>query len=228
LLGRNGRHPEAISDYEAAIRLKPNQWQAYYNRAADFRDSGKLEEALNDLNKVAELNPTFVPVYLGRADIHIRRHEVELAIQDCDKAASIDPKSPAAYRTRATAHRYRHEYVAALHDLEQATQLQTLHPESALNSLAWFCATCPDPQARDGAKAIAAASKACQLTKWANWEAIDTLAAAYAEAGQFDEASKYQKEAIALTPRGDASIGSMQQRLQLYHHHHAYHEDQKN
>lgn len=228
LFGRNGHYVEALKDYETAIRLNPGQWQAYFNRALDLRDSGSLDNALADLDKVTELNPTFVSAYLTRADIHIRRKESQEAIRDCDTAASIDPKSVTAYRARARAHSYKHEYAAALQDLEEAAQIETQHPESTLNALAWLRATCPDAGVRDGQKAIAAATKACELTHWQNSYEIDTLAAAHAEAGQFEEAIKYQQKALELAlQQKDNASGGMRQRLALYQHHQPYHQDAK-
>lgn len=227
LLGHDGHYSEALKDYEEAIRLNPRQWEAYYNRAIDLQECGKATEALADLDKVTSLNPTFISAYLRRADIHMKRQETEDAIRDCDAAASVDPMSVVAYRARATAHMYRKDYPAAIHDLETAAGLEKNHPETWLNSIAWLWATCPDSKARDGQKAITAAKKACELTKWLVWENIDTLAAAYAEAGQFPDAIKYQKKAIAMAPRGNKSVPGMRERLGLYKRHEPYREQPK-
>jgi hypothetical protein len=58
---------------------------------------------------------------------------------------------------------------------------------------------CPQDDLRDGKKAVEYARKACDLTEWKSAWDLDTLAAAYAEVGQFDEAVKWQKK-VAGTP----------------------------
>jgi tetratricopeptide (TPR) repeat protein len=81
--------------------------------------------------------------------------------------------------------------------LEEALQLQ---PESvdALNDLAWLCATCPEPNLRDAAKALRLAKHAADLTGWKDPGVLETLAAAYAEGGHFAEAIKTVDEATKL------------------------------
>jgi TPR repeat protein len=68
---------------------------------------------------------------------------------------------------------------------------------SALNAYAWFLATSPEPGLRNGTNAIAFAEKAVAATGRTNVMVLDTLAAAYAEAGQFEKAISVQKDAIA-------------------------------
>src|SRR5260370_17704545 len=69
---------------------------------------------------------------------------------------------------------------------------QTLHFDSdnieALNALAWARATCVDPELRDGKEAVALAQRAVRLSRDENPVLLRTLAAAYAENGQFSEA----------------------------------------
>jgi len=84
--------------------------------------------------------------------------------------------------------------------------------------LALLRATCPVAELRDGTKAVELATKACELTNWKDSDYVDALAAAYAEAGDFDSAVKWQKEAINLLPEHASAEArrDYESRLKLY------------
>jgi len=67
-----------------------------------------------------------------------------------------------------------------------------------LNNLAWALATNPNPSFRDGSNAVVLAEKAVAATSPRIPWHLGTLAAAYAETGQFEKAVITQQEAIAL------------------------------
>jgi Tfp pilus assembly protein PilF len=102
------------------------------------------------------------------------------------------------------------------------------HPNDASvrNNIAWICATSPDAGVRNGARAIelllpAAEKAGCEANL------LDTLAAAYAEAGQFERAIETANQAIGKA-RNDglptAAVADMESRLALYKRHQPFHE----
>lgn len=107
------------------------------------------------------------------------------------------------------------QYQAALSDYEEIVRLS---PDSALawNNLAWHLATCPDELVRDGKRAVAAATRACELTAWKTTYYFDTLASAYAEAGDLDSAVKWQAKAIDGLPPESKEREGFLNRLELY------------
>lgn len=81
---------------------------------------------------------------------------------------------------------------------------------------------------RDGKEAVKLATKACELSHWKNPHTLDTLAASYAEAGDFDSAVKYEQLAIDLdAPAMQEMTPEMNDRLALYRRHDPY-RDQEN
>ncbi|MCA9161775.1 MAG: hypothetical protein KDA62_02305 [Planctomycetales bacterium] len=90
-------------------------------------------------------------------------------------------------------------------------------PDNALllNQKAWILATAPDDTVRDGRLAVELATRACELTNFENAAYVDTLAAAYAEAGEFETAVEWQQQAIDVNFDPNNDVG-MAQRLLLY------------
>jgi len=99
-------------------------------------------------------------------------------------------------------------------------------PPEILNNLAWRLATSPDPKIRDGNQAVSLARRACELTHYQKPVYLGTLAAACAEAGQFDEAIAAAEKACTLAsgPGERDLLKKNQELLELYRHHEAYRE----
>ncbi len=132
-----------------------------------------------------------------------------------------DPKSAIAYDARGSAWQHKGEYDKALADCAKAVAIDPKH-ESAYANLGLIYATCPDAKYRDGKKAVENAEKAHQLSEGKIWYYLGTLAAAYAESGDFAKAQKWQEKAIDLAP--EVAKPHYRTRLELYKQEKPYHE----
>jgi tetratricopeptide (TPR) repeat protein len=116
------------------------------------------------------------------------------------------------------------EYPDAVRHYLEALRLK---PDAldVLNNLAWLLATCPDAHHRDGAQAVGYAERACELTHYKKTFYVGTLAAAYAEAGRFDDAiAKAQKACALAEESGEQNLLQRNQELLLlYQKHQPYH-----
>ena len=109
----------------------------------------------------------------------------------------------------------------------------TLNPNlaAAYRDLAWLHATCPNEKYRDGKKAFENARKAFQLSGGKEWSYLVTLAAAYAESGNFDKAKYWEAKAIEMVTTDklakDKDKAEARSRLELYKKGRPYHKEFK-
>lgn len=104
-------------------------------------------------------------------------------------------------------------YREAHADYQEALRLDPANP-MIHSSLAWFYASCADEKYRDGELAVEFARRACESSKYTLWYQLNTLAAAYAEAGDFESAREWGRKAFDLAPEDEKP--GCQERLQLY------------
>jgi tetratricopeptide (TPR) repeat protein len=216
-------YDRAIHDYDDAVRLDPRLVWAYTNRGNAYAARQEYDRAIHDYDDAIRLDPRFAWAYNNRGFAYQAKQEYDRAIHDYDDAVRLDPKNALAYTNRGNAYAAKQEYNRAIHDYDEVTRLD---PENGwpYNNMAWLWATCPKGEVRNGKKAVEYARKACDLTTWKEWTFIDTLAAACAEDGQFEEAIKWQKRAMECAgfPMGEKEQAL--QRVALYESHKPYRE----
>jgi tetratricopeptide (TPR) repeat protein len=155
----------------------------------------QADGAIDCFDGVRQYNRHLARARLQRGIARCRRGDVEGARLDLDAAVRLDDRVAAAFAARGAFLFEQSSFAAALSDLEQATRLD---PQCAvaLARLAWLLATCPLDEFRDGRRAVALAERAVELTGGENIECCSSLAAALAEAGEFEEAIRRQTELI--------------------------------
>jgi hypothetical protein len=115
---------------------------------------------------------------------------------------------------RASLHARDRHFARALADARAAVAEWPENAESH-NLLAWWYATCPVPNLRDGQKAVQHATRACALLEPPSFYMLNTLAAAWAEAGDFPQAVITQQRALECAPAEHKS--RYDQMLKLLH-----------
>jgi tetratricopeptide (TPR) repeat protein len=198
------------------------QWFAF--RAwAQFRN-GRTAEALKDYSEAIRLEPQSAHWYSNRGLIHLETKQYDDAVSDFNTSLELR-ETDSAYRGRAQAYVKKKEYVKAGRDFRDAANT---NPESALNlnALAWHLCTAPDPNARDGRRAVEIALKACELTDYKNGGYVDTLAAAFAEAGDFARAVEWQEKALKSGDIPIKDVAAAKKRLDLFKERKAYREEE--
>jgi len=213
---RKGQLDLAIADFTKAIELNPMDARYYNNRGLAYHGKRLYDLALADYDKALELRPGYVIAYKGRALAHLGKKDYERALEDLDKAIELNPRYPTAYRARAHVLGLMGREEEVIANWSQAVKYMRNWPE-ALTKLAWLLATSSNPQRRDGRRALYLASHACELTKNVSPVALDAMAAAQAELGQFDDAATTIQKACELAAAsGRANLEEMKARLELY------------
>lgn len=204
---------KAIADHNEAIRLNPTFSLAFMDRGLAWSQKKDYENAIADYNEAIRLDPNDASAFICRGWVGSQKKDYDKAIADYDEAIRIEPKYALAFSNRGIA-RSNREYEKAIVDYSEAIRIDPKFA-SAYNSLGWLWATCPERKYRDGKKAVESATRACELSEWKNAYRLETLAAAYAEAGDFDNAVEWQEKAIKFYADADARKKG-EERLKLY------------
>src|SRR5690606_22870855 len=125
------------------------------------------------------------------------------AIGDYTRAIQADSRNAEAYIHRADAFADLGDFGRSLNDYQAAVRADPKYSR-AHQGLAWLRSTCPVPQFRNADFALQSAEKAVELAEEETYLLLDTLAAAQANSGKFDEARATQAKALAMAPASGA------------------------
>ena len=199
-----GRKDKAQIHYREAVRIEPTLAQAHNNLANVLDASEKFAEAVPHYEEAIRLRP--------RESIPRNHYGMALAgqgrfteaLSNYAAAMAIAPRDAQPHYLSGVALLKLRQTARAIESFRAALQLDPSHAK-ALDRLARVLACATDSSVRNGAEAVRLATRAAELTAWQQPAVLETLAAAHAETGQFEEAVKLIQNAIALLNEHGAS-----------------------
>jgi tetratricopeptide (TPR) repeat protein len=223
LLQQQGRRAEAIRCYETAIRVRPDYAAAHNNLGNLLAEEGRLEEAVLHYQLALKAAPDLGETHynLGVKLAELKR--TDEAIKHLREAIRLMPGFAAGYIRLAELLSERRQFAEALEVLRSGLSTNSPNPQIA-NAYAWLRASCPVAELRNAAQAIQIAEELVRATARTAPEPLDTLAAAYAEAGRFEDAVTIAREAHDLARRLqlDSLAEQIASRIRLYERQTAY------
>jgi protein O-mannosyl-transferase len=212
-----GDSEQAMQCYAAALRCKRDDPLARNNLAGLLMAKGRLDEAEAQIEEAVADAPKVFWLYYSLGELRQLQGKTELAMDAFRQAIALREDLPDAHFSLGCLLQAQGKLGDATVEYHEALR-QSPDLTNALNNLAWVLATCPDARHRDGKEALALAFRALKLMGANDPGALDTLAAAYAECGEFAEAARTVSQAIsAARAAGNVPLaGEFESRLRLY------------
>ena len=222
---RLGQPTDAASHFERALALESPYPLTHDGLGQAYLDSGKVNEAIVEFHKALALDSTFSEARFHLSKALTQSGKLREAEAQLREAAKISPQVPDIQAQLGLVLNAQGRPKEAIEAYRHALRLNPQHIEG-LNNLAWLLATHRNPEFRNGLHAVEYAERACELTAFKTAALIGTLAAAHAEAGQFEEAQKRAKQAEELArSEGQNELADRNRKLlELYAARKPYHE----
>jgi tetratricopeptide (TPR) repeat protein len=202
------------------LRLRPTYANSWFNRGEIHYEQGKYAEAIADYNNALRAAPDDAETYTRRGHAYFKLGRYREALRDYSRAVELKGDDALAYLNRGEAYLSLSMWTQASQDYRQAITLDG-NLGRAYQGAAWLMATCPDQRFRFPDRAVAAAQKAIELSgEEADYRYYDTLAAAYAGAGDFAKARETIAQALTMAPSDKAE--DIQKRQALYEQNQPY------
>ncbi len=224
---QKGEIDAAILHCQRAVTIQPNDPDAQVALGNALFQKGIIDESIGHYQKALAIRPYYVTAHYNLSSALLEKGEIDEAIFHCQAALSIQPEHADAHTNFAAAFLKKGEIANAI---EQYKKTLELAPRSvpALNNLAWIFATYSDPALRDGTKALELAQEANEFSRRSNPVVLRTLAAAHANAGQFNRAVEVGQLALSLTDRQSPLANALQKEIADYQAGLPYREHVKN
>jgi tetratricopeptide (TPR) repeat protein len=225
---KKGEVDDALIHCNRAVIGQPNDPDTQVALANALSQKGLIEDAIVHYQRACAVRPNYVSAHYNLSNLFLQKGELDKAISNSRAVLSIQPEHAEARINLAVALDEKGQIADAITNYKKVLAISPLSVP-AQNNLAWILATCSDRSSRDGIKALELARQANRLSGGANPVVRRTLAAAYAEIGQFTEAIGTAKEAsrIAEAQGDNALTAQLQKEIAIYQTGLPYRETQK-
>jgi tetratricopeptide (TPR) repeat protein len=122
-LARQAQYDRSLAEFTQALKINPQDAEAYNNRGSIYTLQGHYAQAVADFAKALELKPRYAKAYYNRALAYYYQGKYDQAINDLTKAIELKPKDVASYNNRGLAYMQKGQYERAIDDFNVATIL---------------------------------------------------------------------------------------------------------
>jgi tetratricopeptide (TPR) repeat protein len=220
---KQGRFDEAIAIYTKRLRIGKPEAVIYFRLGMAYYRKGAYGPAVQSFKECLRLDPDSVSTHKNLAKVVMRLNDPDAAISHLTEAIRLNPNIASTHFNLARALKSKGRTEEAITHFRETLHIRP-NWEKPMNSLAWIFATHSESNLRDPQEALSLALQACELADYQDPGLVDTLAAAYAAAGRFDDAIATAEKAVQLTASGDNKQRheAIKKRLQLYKTHQPY------
>jgi len=200
-----------------ALAVTSNNDVAENNLGIVFLRNGNLDEAISLLQAAVDLRPENSPAHENLAKALLQKGQVADALVHYRKLLELQPDNIEVHNIVGTVLIQQGQAREAIEEWQKVLAIQ---PDNgnAMSNLAWVFATSPDDSLRDGPQAVQLAEQALRISGARIPIIFRTLAAAYAENGQFSEAIETARRGIDLAnSQGNSGLATeLQGNIALY------------
>jgi len=214
----------AVATLSKLLKVNPDNELLLVPLAEWHADNKEPEEQKRLLTEFAAREPKKIAVRDALARMYVARNEHAAAFEVLKEIDALRPDRPITQAMLGQEMLALKRPAEAAEYFRNSLKLQPkLTPQDGnwlwANNLAWIHATSKDPALRNGAEAVRLAKEACESVDYKQMGLIDTLACAYAENGQFDEAIKFANQYLEYLKSNNANKGTIvdiEARIKLY------------
>lgn len=195
-LAQAGDIEQALADANRALELQPDSYGIHLWATIVFK-AGRLRSTIKQLRQQVEAHPDNAVAWLQLGLLYSGQRVMGKAVDAYTAAIALGQHRDFAYHLRGDVYLNVGLRKEALADYDESLKLNR-DDSGVLNNLAWVLATAPEDELRNGTRALELATRACELTNYQQAHILSTLAAAYAENGDFQTARSWSQKCVAI------------------------------
>lgn len=206
-------YDEARKDVDAILELDESNLDALLLRGDLAAATEDYDTAINDyrqvLARIPNGNPVREGILLKLSLVFWQSNKHSQAIRNLDQVLRSNPANWQALRLKGEICLSQGEHADAIEAYKAALSILPEEESddlkaSVMNNLSWVLSTTPEDELRNGKLALELGLKACELTEFKQAHILSTLAAAYAEVGDFDKAVEFSEKAVETGKKNDS------------------------